>query len=71
MTLRGAGGAGARAALEDLEVGQVVQGRVKRIERYGVFVEVPPSGGPAGGAGLQVLQASGCARAWAALLWSN
>jgi len=71
MTLRGAGGAGGRAALEDLEVGQVVAGRVKRIERYGVFVEVPPPGGPAVGAGLQGLRAGGCARAWAASWWGN
>ena len=37
VTLRA--GAGARGALQDLEVGQVVRGRVKRVERYGVFVE--------------------------------
>ncbi|KAK9832620.1 hypothetical protein WJX81_004603 [Elliptochloris bilobata] len=40
VTLRSKGGAGARLALQDLEVGQVVRGRVKRVERYGVFVEV-------------------------------
>ena len=39
VTLRAGAGAGARGALQDLEVGQVVRGRVKRVERYGVFVE--------------------------------
>ena len=44
VTLRAGAGAGARGALQDLEVGQVVRGRVKRVERYGVFVEArrPP-----------------------------
>ena len=43
VTLRTAGGAGARVALQDLAVGQAVRGRVKRVERYGIFVEVRDS----------------------------
>ena len=39
VTLRAGAGARARGALQDLEVGQLVRGRVKRVERYGVFVE--------------------------------
>ena len=44
----GAAAAAAAAALAELTEGQAVRGRVKRVEKFGVFVELPEQGGVTG-----------------------